>query len=1031
MLFLSGIISYEDQNPEDPFRIPYIRTCINWNKFIDFIQSPLSSIKDNYNWNKQDLPFDWEKLLSALHHVVLNNRFLSRYNLPRQSVVESFSQPEYAKQYNLHELSIPIISGFSILEEIFYFIGFGIMPIGRDGQSTPPDGLLITPIIRGNLEHEILLSPEISFDIAAAAAARDVFGIKLFPDGVTVAAKPGNAEISAKFGLIGNSTYEPWIIFGDRDGHRLELHGFTLDFRVEGKANDPEVSIRFRTKSEVPEKAGVQLVIQMNQSDSFLQKTTKDQEKVAGGFDLEIVWSSKTGLHFSGRPDFNLELPLNKKLGPIELTQFYLALRESLYKGHKKSFQLRSGLGIKGHFGPVTVQLENTGISLDFIPYTHEEVAALPPSEPMPLMGLLDLDFGFAPPLGVGLSINAKSVTGGGYLYCDPTRGEYMGVAQLNIKNKINLKAFGVVLTKPQFSFLLMVSAEFPPIQLGLGFKLTGVGGLIGIHRRIELAKLTEGLRTNQYDDILFPQAPLENPYGLLTKINSIFPAAEDQYVVGLMGMIAWGPMNLVTIELGLIMEFPEPVRLALVGLLKAVVRKEIGGEERTVLQLQVNFLGILDFEKRFIRFDATLFESNLLGLKLEGDMALRVKYGSSSDFALTVGGFHPNFQPPALDLPAEMRRLQITLRSGNPSITVAAYVAITPNTFQFGVAGLFRFEKWGVKILGELTFDALFQFSPFRFEVGVHFLLSASWKGYEFAAIEIDGLFAGPSPWHIDGNMRLKVWIFSKTVHIEETWGDDDNTRLEPVRVLPLLVEDLSLPGNWENTTGRTRVLATIRSRKVAETTADSLFLHPNELITIRQNTVPLGLKIDKFGERTPEGASTFHIELTDSEDNKLAATPVKNHFAPAQFVYLADEQKLQSPSYELFESGLGFEGMDDVLFSSFMTDQAVEYETMIVDVPGIPAAETKKTVKESESNFNFALRNNALANSPLGIRARPFKAPARPIAETYTVVDQTLKDFADIQTGNATQARQILRDLVRKNPRKQKELTVLLKGN
>ena len=258
------------------------------------------------------------------------------------------------------------------------------------------------------------------------------------------------------------------------------------------------------------------------------------------------------------------------------------------------------------------------------------------------------------------------------------------------------------------------------------------------------------------------------------------------------MAQLAWGTANLVTIELGLIVEFPEPVRIVLIGIIRAIVKKKLSGKEITALQLQVNFVASIDFDKKFIKLDATLFQSKLIGMTLTGDMALRVKYGSNADFAITIGGFFPGFQPPALELPAKINMLQIVLNSGNPLITVGCYPAVTSNTVQFGINGLFKLSKWGVSINGIITFDALFQISPFHFEVDIHVYFGASWHGYDFASIEVYGTFSGPSPWHVTGSLRLSVWIFSKTVDIDETWGDDDDSVMERISVLPLLAQDL-----------------------------------------------------------------------------------------------------------------------------------------------------------------------------------------------------------------------------------------------
>jgi hypothetical protein len=775
------------------------------------------------------------------------------------------------------------------------------------------------------------------------------------------------------------------------------------------------------------------LAVSSEDRDGFLQKILPDEAQIRASFSIAYSprsnsWTldgldGRDGLFFMfkiGKLDF-----IKSKAFKIEIPTLYCGIRPLILKVNNKDTvrgaELEASIGLRVGIGPLDISADRIGLVLNL---------SIPEKADGNLMGA-DLNLHLKPPSGIGFFLKGKFLTGGGFLYIDAERGEYMGIAQLSFKNKYNIKAFGIILTKlpngkKGFSFVLMLTIE-TSFQLGLGFQLTGVGGLVGIHRRVEIPKLQEGMRSNQYDDILFPENPMENPYGLLNIINTVFPVEEDQYVIGLLLQVAWGPKGLISLEAGFIVEFPEPVRLTIIGVLKALVQKKVKGKEITALNLQCNFLGIFDFERQFIRLDAVLFNSTICGLKLDGDLALRIRYSSNPDFVLSVGGFHPNFQPPALELPAEIKRLQIILRSGNPSIIVSAYVAVTANTFQIGVAGVLKFEKWGVKILGELSFDALFQFSPFYFEISVHFLLSASWKGYEFAAIELDGLFSGPSPWHVEGSLRLKVWIFSKTVHLDESWGDDDDTRLESVRIVPLLVNDLKNPGNWEAKTGRTRVVTTTRKQEVSVT--DLLLMHPNELLIVRQNTVPLSLKIDKFGERIPEGARKFNIELLGRDGVPLEAAPIRNHFAPAQFVNMSDEQKLSSSSYELFESGLSFEGLDEIMCSELISVTEVEYETKIVDVPTVAPIYKRIRVKEHPDNFTFGLKNNAIVNSSFGRNAASVKTTPAPLRERFTVVNKSdLTTFNNTHAWSETEALQKLQEVERSMPRRKGAFMVLL---
>ena len=62
------------------------------------------------------------------------------------------------------------------------------------------------------------------------------------------------------------------------------------------------------------------------------------------------------------------------------------------------------------------------------------------------------------------------------------------------------------------FSLVVIIAAEgFPPIQLGFGFTLTGIGGLLGINRTCNEEFLRAGLKNKTLDDVLFPADPIRN----------------------------------------------------------------------------------------------------------------------------------------------------------------------------------------------------------------------------------------------------------------------------------------------------------------------------------------------------------------------------------------------------------------------------------------------------------------------------------------------------------------------------------------
>src|SRR5262249_46083959 len=162
-------------------------------------------------------------------------------------------------------------------------------------------------------------------------------------------------------------------------------------------------------------------------------------------------------------------------------------------------------------------------------------------------------------PAGLGLDIDAGPITGGGFVEFDPPSGRYAGVLALSLYS-IEVKAIGLLDTKlpngaPGVSFLIIISVEFTPIQLGFGFTLDGVGGLCGINRAFVTEALQAGLRQHSLDHILFPKDPVANAPAILSDLRAIFPPAEGRYVFGPMIKIGWGGgLNLLTAELGVLL---------------------------------------------------------------------------------------------------------------------------------------------------------------------------------------------------------------------------------------------------------------------------------------------------------------------------------------------------------------------------------------------------------------------------------------------------------------------------------------------
>src|SRR5262249_29633283 len=158
-------------------------------------------------------------------------------------------------------------------------------------------------------------------------------------------------------------------------------------------------------------------------------------------------------------------------------------------------------------------------------------------------VGPMDFGFAFLPPHGVGITIDAGPVHGGGFLSFEDHR--YSGVIELSVF-AVTVKAFGLIETQlpdgtPGFSFVIVIVAEFTAIQLGFGFTLLGVGGLLGVNRTVDTQGLSDAVRTGSLEHVLFPHDPVHDAPAIIHDLATIFPAAKGHFILGPMAKLGWG----------------------------------------------------------------------------------------------------------------------------------------------------------------------------------------------------------------------------------------------------------------------------------------------------------------------------------------------------------------------------------------------------------------------------------------------------------------------------------------------------------
>lgn len=690
-------------------------------------------------------------------------------------------------------------------------------------------------------------------------------------------------------------------------------------------------------------------ILSIDPQGGFLDKVIP--KPIEYDFSLTLGWSTDEGLYLQNGGTLFISLADNIPLGPLTIKETALGLDLG---------ELTGGQGEDGESSPPALPVSfastpklDIGFMTAEVMRTGVEADLSFPGGTEGNLGPADLDIGFKPPQGLSLSVNAGPVTGGGMLGFYPDEHRYSGALQLSV-GSLSLSAIGLLKTrlpggKDGYSFLLLITAEFPPVQLGFGFTLNGVGGLLGLHRGMKTKVLGQKVRSGNVDSVLFPQNVVENSQQIISDLRAIFPPKKDVHVVGPMVKMGWGTPTMLTMEVGVVLELPT-FEIAIVG----AFHLNLPDEEAPLVTINLAVLGVLDIPDERLAITASLYDSRIVMWTVSGDMAMRLRWGDDSTFMLSVGGFHPRYDPPKGFPELDRVKASLGAPSGNPSLEYKGYLATTPNTFQVGAGVYLKAEAGPARVKGELSFDALFQFDPFKFVIDFLAKLSVEIKG-KGLSIRVDGTLSGPGPMRVKGKVHIDILFITITAKVDVKLGSGGKKeKLPRARVMPKLTGELGKSGNWAaQVPDSAESLVSIRDHQSESgggqssngdgSGQDRLLTHPLGGVSVRQTVVPLRDRIEKFGNMVPRDYEEFRITEVQVDGEGLETRPNREKFAPAKFKKMSDSEKMNSPSF--VKRNAGREAGSGLVYFPGNTEATkdranelrrtarLEYETSVVD--------------------------------------------------------------------------------------------------
>lgn len=961
ILRLTGIVEVV-QEPANAgmFQPAYQRRTIRWDRLGKFLGDPTTLLTEAYGWGAA--AFDGRQLLEELMHLSFVLAGPAKIDWPSPERIQAITGtlPKF-DGVGTWQLTIPLID-----QDVFQ-ADISILPLAAAGGAPP--GIALGLTVSATIPPKIELSDLLTMQLDNPEGLNG---------GVSLVLRPGRAP-QGRIGLEGPtgssvnetrtgatlriSRADPLALLSLPLGLSLEAAAVTVGGGINAGSGGAEPYVDAGLK-------GGKLKLDVQGRDGFLA------EIIPGGpleldFDLGISWTP-SGLAFSGSGALTLSLPLHQQLGPFQLNSLTVA---GTLGGN--ALRLETSASGGANLGPIKAEVDRIGVQTA-VSFTAGN------------LGPIDLTFEFKPPNGIGLSIDAGVITGGGYLYIDIPRGEYAGALQLVFADFLGLQAVGLITTKMPdgssgFSLLIVITADFGSgIQLGFGFTLLAVGGLLGLNRTMLFQPLMDGVRTDSIESIMFPQDVIANAPRIISDLRAIFPPQEGTFLVGPMAKLGWGEPTLISLALGIIIEIP-PGDIAILGILKLA----LPAEDIAVLLLQVNFAGALEFDKKRFYFFASLFDSHILFITLEGEIGVLMAFGDDANFVVSVGGFHPQYNPPPLPFPSPRRVEVDIINESFARIRFDGYFAVTSNSVQFGAHADMYFGFSAFNVQGYAGLDALFQFSPFHFSVSISVSFSLNVFGFGVYGIGISLTLEGTTPWHACGTASLSFFFFSIDVGIDFTWGDSRNTMLPPVAVMPILSGEFGKRSNWKAVLpSGSNLLVVLRQLDAAES---AMVLHPVGTLQVSQRAVPLDLTLDKDGNQQPSDANYFSLDV--SGGGLAKARTLQEQFAAAQFKNMDDAAKLSQPAFVPMDSGIELSAAGNVYGSGTAITRNVRYDLTIID------SNLRRVFRRfyvyTGSLFAHFLTGSSVTRSELSAhrkgQAQPYSQKVAMNSETFAVALQS----------------------------------------
>ena len=527
-------------------------------------------------------------------------------------------------------------------------------------------------------------------------------------------------------------------------------------------------------------------------------------------------------------------------------------------------------------------------------------------------------------PDGIGVTLQLPPVSGSGVVR-RLGDGSYAGIIALDL-GFVAVQAVARFGHSPT-TFLAMLGIVFPApgIQVGFGFALDAMGGLVGINHRIDADALRQLVSDGHADRILFPDNIVGHADEVIGALSAAFPRASGRFVIAPMVRITWGG-RMVSLSGALVLELPAPAQAVIVGRLLVALPDPVA----PLVRLQASVLGRFDPSVPVVEVLVSLAGSSVLGVAVRGEIYLLMRGGERAEFVISAGGFHPRYRRPP-GVPA-LQRLEMDLAPGGAyRMRMQAYFAVTSNSVQFGGQLHLQAMIAGCGVEGWLGLDALFTFEPtFSFSVAIRAGMAVRAFGVRLASVGLSFTLEGPTPWHAFGTGSVSVLFWDASLDFDIEWGDRPAVAAAaagPDRIPADLATAIRRPKSWVAERPATERTGLTFSRAAADAMAAGALVHPDAVLRVDQQIIPLDVDFSRYGRRIEvQRWSMAEVRVGAASLVPTPETALYTRFVRGQFFALDEDEQLTAPPTAVHRSGTRVQSASASIGAGHLVDDSYE---------------------------------------------------------------------------------------------------------